>query len=300
MLAAPRPGLKDVLAFYEHRVGAICRDATLMLCPLDDHIVHRGDGVFETMKYVGRKIYQLDAHLERMQRSVKSIFLEPPCSWDEVREIVLQTAEVGGRDDGLIRVLIGRGAGGFGIDPKECPVPSLYIAAYASHPKPESFWEQGVTAFRVSVPAKQDWFAQIKSVNYLPNVLMKREAAEQGADFPICFDEHNFLAEGATENIALVDQAGNLVIPEFKHALAGTTVLRGVDLIKDETPVRIKSVTEGEVYDAKELMVFGTTADCVGIVRFNGKPIHDARPGPVTKRLRELLQNDLLENGTAF
>lgn len=300
MLDAIRPGTEEVLAFYDHRIGVIGTDPTLMLMPWDDHLVHRGDGVFESLKYVGRKLYQLDAHLRRMRVSCQAIHLEPPCTWDELREAVIEVAAAGNEPDGLIRILIGRGPGGFGIDPFESPVQSLYIVAYRKHARPEAYFEKGVTAFRTSIPAKQAWMATVKTTNYLPNVLMKREAVMKRMDFPFCFDDHGFLAEGATENVALVDDRGRLVIPEFTNALAGTTLMRAVDLVKGDMEIVFKGVTEDEIFAAREVMMVGTSFDCIGVVRYNGKPIHDAKPGPVARRIRQLLIEDLQKFGLVF
>lgn len=300
LLDAIRPGSEEVLAFYDHRVGVIGTDARLMLMPWDDHLVHRGDGVFETMKYVGRKIYQLDPHIRRMKLSCQALHLEPPCSWEELKQAVVEVARAGNESDGLLRVLVGRGPGGFGLDPYECPVQSLYLVAYRLHQKPEASFARGVTAFRSTIPAKQAWMATVKTTNYLPNVLMKREAVTRGLDFPFCFDPQGFLAEGATENVALVDADGRLVIPEFTNALAGTTLMRAVDLVKDEMEIMFKGVTEDELYAAREVMMVGTSFDCVGVVRYNGKPIFDAKPGPVSARIRALLAADLAKNGTPF
>lgn len=300
MLDAIRPGTEEVLAFYDHRIGVIGTDPTLMLMPWDDHLVHRGDGVFESLKYVGRKLYQLDAHLRRMRVSCQAIHLEPPCTWDELREAVIEVAAAGNEPDGLIRILIGRGPGGFGIDPFESPVQSLYIVAYRKHSRPETYFDKGVTAFRTSIPAKQAWMATVKTTNYLPNVLMKREAVMKRMDFPFCFDDHGFLAEGATENVALVDDRGRLVIPEFTNALAGTTLMRAVDLVKGDMEIVFKGVTEDEIFAAREVMMVGTSFDCIGVVRYNGKPIHDAKPGPVARRIRQLLIEDLQKFGLVF
>lgn len=300
MLAAPRPGAGQVLAFYEHRVGAICKDPALMLMPWDDHLVHRGDGVFETIKWVDGRVYLLDEHLARMGRSDKAIGLEPPCPWEEVREIVLEIGRATGVDKGLYRMLLGRGPGGFGIDPSECPTPSLYIAAYQYSPKPAAFYEKGVTAFRTSIPAKQSYLATIKSIDYLPNVLMKKEAAAKGKDFPVCFDAQDFLAEGATENIALVDASGCICVPNLNNALSGTTLLRVLELAKGEIPHCYKAISEEDIFIANEMIVLGTTAQCISIVEYNGKPVGDGKPGPVSKRLLELLKKDLVDYGVAL
>lgn len=300
LLEAIRPGSEEVLAFYDHRVGVIGTDPKLMLMPWDDHLVHRGDGVFESVKYEDRKLYQLDAHIRRIKISCQAIHLEPPCSWSELEEAIIEVARAGNEPDGLIRVLLGRGPGGFGLDPYESPVQSMYVVAYRMHKRPESAFEKGATAMRTSIPAKQAWMATVKTTNYLPNVLMKREAVNNHVDFPFCYDSNGFLAEGATENIALVDEAGRLVIPEFTNSLAGTTLMRAVDLLKDEMSVIFKGVSEAEVFAAREVMMIGTSFDAIGIVRYAGKPIFDARPGPVTRKVRALLQADLQQNGLLF
>lgn len=299
MMSVRRPGREDVLAFYEHRLGAICKDPQLMLLPWDDHIVHRGDGIFETMKFLGRRMYQLDAHINRMKRGAKAIHLEPPCTWERLREIVLEVAAATDAENGLVRVLLGRGPGGFGIDTKECPIPSLYVVCYKFTPKPQEWFDKGATAYHCTIPAKQDWIARIKTVNYLPNVLMKHEATEKGFNYPICFDDDEFLAEGATENMAIVDAQGTVVVPEFTNALAGTTLYRALELLaKEGVKSFFRKITENEIFDAREVLVFGTTGDCLSIVRYEGKPIHDARPGPIATRARELILQDIAENGT--
>nr|WP_034633847.1 aminotransferase class IV [Maridesulfovibrio bastinii] len=297
MLTAMRAGTEKVCAFYEHRVGMICTDPKVLLMPWDDHLVHRGDGVFETMKFVNGKLYQLDPHVRRMKRSAKSIYLEPPCSWDELKEIIIEVSRASECESGLVRVLLGRGCGGFGISTQECPVSSLYVVVYNLKPKPDEWYEKGITAFKTSIPAKQSYLATIKTIDYLPNVLMKREAEEKGFDFPFCFDHMGFLAEGATENVCIVEPSGTIHVPQFTNALAGTTLLRALELISGEVDIDYRAISEEEVLLAKEVIVCGTTLDAVSVVRYNTKPIHDVRPGPVSKRMRELLKEDIAKNG---
>ncbi|MFW5722276.1 MAG: aminotransferase class IV [Desulfohalobiaceae bacterium] len=297
MLSTPRPGEEKVLAFYEHRLDGICTDPRLMCIPLDDHIVHRGDGVFETMKWVEGRVYQLDQHLKRLLNSCRTIFLTPPIRSQDLRGLVLEVAAAAGTSAGLLSVFVGRGPGGSTTDYRECPQASLYVVARRFQGKSESFREQGVTAFKSTTPAKQCYLSRIKSVDYLPNVLMKREAVIKGYDYPFCFDDDGFLAEGATENICILNQEGQLIVPELRNALPGTTLLRGLELIKDDVPVYFQPVREDAVYLAREVILMGTTIDALNVVRYNDKPIHDARPGDVGRRLRELLVRDQLENG---
>jgi branched-chain amino acid aminotransferase len=142
--------------------------------------------------------------------------------------------------------------------------------------------------------------AKIKSVNYLPNVLMKKEAVDKGYDFALCFDENGYLAEGCIENVIIVDDQGKIIIPDLSNALSGTTLMRALDLIKNETSFVFRSIQESEIYEAREVILLGTTLDAISVVRYNGKPLHDVRPGPVSKRLRQLLIEDIRKDGLAF
>ena len=91
LMALPREGARSVTAFYEHRMGAICTDARFLLVPLDDHMVHRGDAIFESLTLLQGRVLQLDAHLARMRGSAEKLELNPSCSWEDVREIILAT-----------------------------------------------------------------------------------------------------------------------------------------------------------------------------------------------------------------
>ena len=296
----PRYGAANVTAFYEHRMGAICRDPHLLLVPLDDHMVHRGDAIFESLSLLEGRIIQLDAHLERMKHSADVLALEPPCPWEDVRRIIIDVAVTGGEPYGGLKVLLGRGCGGLGVDPAECSESSLYIVATRSRPMPESFWQKGLTAARSVIPAKQEWLAQIKSTNYLANALMTREAREKGVDVTFSFDENGFLAEAAIANVAMVDREGRMLMPEFRRALPGTTSLRAMELARAFMPVVITDITEEILEQASEILVLGTTCECVAVTHYNGKPVGDGRPGPMADRLRHLLHDALVTGGVPF
>jgi branched-chain amino acid aminotransferase len=293
----PRPGEENFLAFYDHRMGAIFTNPRLMLIPLDDHLVHRGDGVFEALRFEDGAIYQLDEHLLRLERSAGAIGLDFPVSPVELDELIRQVCLVSGAAEGNVLVFLGRGPGGFTLDTRECPQPSLYIVAKRFARKPESFWSAGVSAVRTRIPAKQGWMSKIKSVNYLPNVLMKKDAIEQGADYPLCFDDEGFLAEGSTENAVLVDKDGVFVIPELKNALTGTTLARAMNLAREFMPVMARPVPEDELYGCREIILLGTSIDAVSVVRYNGQTVGDGKPGPVSLRLRQLLVADRKAHG---
>ncbi len=289
-----------LLAFYDHSIGAICRDPKLMLIPVDDHLVHRSDGVFETLSYVNRRILSIDEHLARLMRSAKGIELAPACSLDSLREIVIEVAKASGQDSGSIRILMGRGPGGFSIDPAECRHSSLYVAAYHSPPTAQKNYEKGLTACKSKVPVKPPSLAKIKTTSYLHNVLMTMEAKKQGVDVVIGFDGDNYLAEAAIANIAMVDAKGTLVIPEFRNALAGTTILKLAELLKDTIAIETRPVYEDEMFTASELLLLGTGPGCIGIVEFEGKTIGTGTPGPVAAMLKKHIDEYHMSQGTPF
>jgi len=298
LLAAPRPGAANILAFLDYRVGAICKDPQFLLIPLDDHLCHRGDGVFETLAYRSRHALLLDAHLERLRNSASALHLAPPCPWEEVRALILDVARASGADQGSLRILLGRGPGGFGISPAECPVPSLYIIALHAQDVPETVYAKGFSACRSSIPARQSYLARTKNINYLPSVLMVEEARRRGFDVPLAFNDQGKLAESAIANVALVDTQGTLVTPDFSHSLPGTTLLKALELIGPHMPVSTRAVSEAEIYAARELLLFSTTPGCVAITSYEGRPIGDGRPGPTAKLLRQSLREALLREGT--
>lgn len=297
LLAKERPGEENVLAFYEHRMGEICKNPRLMLLPLDDHLAHRGDGIFETMKYVDGRMYGLDRHLERMKKSAAGLSLEPPCAWEHIRRIILEVAAAGGEKLGLVRVLLGRGPGGFGIDPAECPETSLYVVAYRLFEKSPEWYVRGLSGFRTSIPAKQGYLAGIKNANYLPNVLMTMEAGRLGFDVPFCFDGEGYLAESATASLCIVDKAGTIVAPVLTNALPGTTIRRALELVGDRAPHRMDRVDEAAVRNAAEVLLLSTSPDCVAVVSYEGQPIGAGTEGPVCRLLRQLIREDIARSG---
>ncbi len=293
-----RPGEENILAYYEHRMGAISTNPRLMLLPLDDHLAHRGDGVFETVKYVEGRLYRFEQHMARLKRSAEAIFLEPPCGWEEMEEIIKAVAAAGKESTGVLRILIGRGPGGFGISTQECPEASLYIVAYRFSQHSEEWYQKGLTGFRTSVPAKQSHMAKIKNANYLPNTLMVMEANKRGLDVPFCFSDDNHLAESAVANIFIVNKEGVLVNPKSENALAGTVASRAMELAEGKVATKVAPVTEDDIRNAKEAMMLGTGPECVAIVSYEGKPVGNGKEGDVAALLRKLIREDIKNTGT--
>ena len=301
-LAATRqPWHAHQYAMFSSSLGGIVTDPLWMTAPVDDHLVHRGDGVFETLKCVAGRIYLGREHIARLFRSAGHIGLVSPWSESDLIDIVRQVVRAGGKTDCLIRVLLSRGPGGFGVNPYECPRPGLYVIAHRLTPPFMDAHPGGARVKSSVIPVKAGVFATVKTCNYLPNALMKKEAVDAGVDFTVNFDEQGFLGEGATENIGLLTAARELLVPETGRILAGTTMLRTMELarplVERGVLARIAHarLTRDDVAKAAELYILGTTPDVTAIVEFDGQPVSGGRPGPMWKKLSDLLCRDIAQ-----
>ncbi len=300
MLAAKRPGKENILAFYEHRVGAICKDVDLLLIPLDDHLCHRGDGAFESISYRDGRLLQLDSHIKRMQTSAAGLKMQPPCSWDDLAHIIKEVAAASDSLNGAMRILLGRGPGGFGIAASECPQTSLYVVAIKSSIPTEQWYEKGLKACASAIPAKQGYLAKLKNTNYLPNVLMAEEATQRKVDVVFSFNDHNYLAEAAVANVAIVRADNTLVSPFFEQVLPGTTLCAALEYAKEFMNTEFCNITKEDIFAAKEVLLFGSTPLCVGVTHFEGQAIATGKTGPISHKLRHILLERLLAEGEPF
>jgi 4-amino-4-deoxychorismate lyase len=287
------------LAMYSTYIDGIVKDPALMLVPVDDHLVHRGDGVFEAIKCVNGQVFLLDQHLNRLESSAAKIFLPLPKTKAEIKEIILEAARITNASEVLFRLFISRGPGGFTTNPYESVGSQMYlILTSLKSPAPEKY-EKGIAIGKSLVPAKDGWLAQIKTCNYLPNVLMKKESVDRNLDFTVGFDAQGFMTESSTENILFVDQNNILVRPFLRHILKGTTMIRAFELSQkliDEkliAGVAERDLKESELIAAKEVMMAGTTLDVLPVTMYEGKPVATGQVGKVAKRLLELIREDM-------
>ena len=299
-----KPYHQNYLAMYSSVLGGVVTDPFLMTIPVDDHMVHRGDGIFEAFKCVNGNIYNLTAHLERLERSARAVYLTLPASLEHITDLVIGTIRIAGTRDCLIRLFVSRGPGGFTTNPYECPSSQIYIVACNPSVYPEEQSTEGVFIKSSSIPVKKSYFATIKSCNYLPNVLMKKEAVDAGVQYTVSIDESGFLGEGSTENIGLVTPDRTLKFPRFARILKGTTVTRVAELAESLVAngkleqVVFEDITLNEAYSGAEILLFGTTFDILPAVTFDGHAIGSGRPGEIYQLLLELLTRDIESNKT--
>ncbi|MBO4368681.1 MAG: aminotransferase class IV [Desulfovibrio sp.] len=302
LFALSRPGAEHYLAFYDHRLKAVCNDPHSFFIPLDDHICHRGDGLFESICFRKGRIFALEAHMERMRQGAEALSLVPPCTWEEMPSIILEVVRSVHVPDGDIRVFLSRGPGGFGISPKECPTAGFYVVVLKAHLEAEERYAKGISAFTSRIPPKQPYLARIKNTNYLPNVFMAKEAEEKGKDVAVSFDEHGIMGEAAIANIALITKDDLFVCPKLTSILAGTTLLTAMEIVQERMPCVERDISHDDIWEAREILLLTSSKLCVAITEFDGKKIGEGemrgKPGPISVWLKKRLFEVLYESGS--
>ena len=285
-------------AFYSSQLGGIVTDPALMVVPFDDHMVHRGHGIFDTAAIEAGKIYDLEAHLDRFIRSAKNSKLQLPAR-ETMRDIIVRTTAASGQRQGSIRYWASAGPGSLGLTPAAGAEPGFFVMISAGLGYPDTWYTQGLRMMTTTYPIKPPLYAVTKSVNYLPNVLMQMEALEHGLDNGIFVDEDGNVGESSNMNVAFITADGVLKHPKFDHILSGCTSLRLLELAKTLQArgrlkdVQVCDVPVAEARAAREMLLIGSSVKVAPIVEWDGKPIGDGKPGPLARELREVLQEDM-------
>jgi branched-chain amino acid aminotransferase len=298
--SAKNPARSGYKAMYSTWWHGIVTDPALMVVPVDDHQVHRGDAVFEAMKCVNGCVYLANEHLDRLDRSAASLSLKNPLNRSQMLEVLEKTLQASGLKNALFRLFLSRGPGQFSTNPYDSVGPQVSLVVTELRSIPAEKIENGVSVGISKIPVKDPWLAQIKSCNYLPNVLMKKEAVDRGLDFTIGVGPHGDLTEGSTENFFLVDDSGVLVRPRLAGILSGTTMMRAFELAPSLIAEGLlASITERDLHledlsRAREIMMAGTTLDVIAVTQIEKNKVGNGNPGPVAMRLRELILSDQL------
>ena len=286
-------------AFYSSQLGGVVTDPSLMVIPFDDHMVHRGHGIFDTAGLVNGKIYDLDAHLDRFWLSAERSRLKLPAPREEVRDIIIRTTALSKAREGSIRYWLSSGPGSLELVPAASAEPGFFVMIFAGLSYPERWNTEGARVMTTTYPIKAPIYAITKATNYLPNVLMQMEAKEAGFDNGVFIDANGHVGESSNMNVAFVTRGGVLVHPKFDHVLAGCTSLRLLELavaLRDKHIIRdieVRDIPVAEARAAREMMLLGSSVKVVSIVQWDDHVIGDGKPGPVVKALRELLEEDM-------
>lgn len=287
-------------AFYSSQLGGIVTDPALMVIAFDDHMVHRGHGIFDTASLVDSKIYDLDAHFDRFIKSAERARLTLPETPQRLKEIIVETTEVAGHSDGAIRYWLSSGPGSLELSPAKGAKPGFFVMVFGGLQYPEHWYTEGLKVMTTTYPIKPSLYAITKTTNYLPNVLMQMEAKAAGLDNGVFVDAEGNVGESSNMNVAFVMHDGVLRHPTFDHILAGCTSKRMLELAPALvqqgllTGVEVCKIPVAEARAAREMLLIGSSVKVAPIVEWDGKMIGDGRPGPVAAALKALLEADMI------
>ncbi|XP_027082878.1 D-amino-acid transaminase, chloroplastic-like isoform X1 [Coffea arabica] len=287
---------EQYLAMYSSVFGGITTDPSAMVIPMDDHMVHRGHGVFDTAAIMDGYLYELDQHLDRFIRSATTAKIKLPFDRDSIRRILIQTVSASKCRKGSLRYWLSAGPGDFQLSSSGCHQSALYAIVIQNQSPPDY---SGIRVVTSSIPIKPPQFAVMKSVNYLPNALSKMEAEENGAYAAIWLDFDGFIAEGPNMNVAFVTKEKELLMPEFDKILSGCTARRALVLAESLVRegilqnIRVDKVTVEEGKNAVEMMLIGSGVLIRSVVQWDEQVIGDGKEGPVSKALLKLILEDM-------
>ena len=262
-----------------------------------DHGLLYGDGVFEGIRAYSGRVFRLEEHLQRLYASARSVAIEVPVSLDEMREIVLHTLRRNKLKDSYIRLMVTRGVGDLGLDPRKCDKASIICITDTIKLYPADAYEQGMRIIIASTRKNSpDCLSpRIKSMNYLNNILAKVEAIGAGVAESLMLDKNGFLTECTSENIFLIKNRVLYTPTAVVGILEGITRSVVMELAQRAgIEVQMAFLTPHDLYTSDESFVTGTGAEILPVVEVGHRKIGDGRVGPVTKQLlaafRELTQ----------
>jgi len=265
-----------------------------------DHGLLYGDGVFEGIRSYNRRVFKLKEHIDRLFESSRSIMLKIPLSKEQLIKAVVQTIKANKLDNAYIRLVVTRGEGDLGLDPRKCHKgATVVIIADRIALYPEKLYREGLTI--VTVPTVRNLpealNPQIKSLNYLNNILAKIEAGNAGCDEAIMLDSLGYVAECTGDNIFVAKNGHLYTPPQCMGTLRGITRDSVLEIArKNKIPAHEHVITRHEVYISDECFLTGTAAEIIPVVKVDGRIIGNGSPGKLTlsliKKFKELTSKD--------
>jgi len=253
-----------------------------------DHGLLYGDGVFEGIREYNGVVFKLKEHIDRLYRSAHVLTLKIPLTKDEMLSAVVETLRKNKLKDSYIRLVVTRGLGDLGLDPRKCPKPSIIIITDTISLHATDAKDNGITTMfswvrRNPVDATSH---EIKSLNYLNSVLAKIEANANGVDEALCLESNGYIAEGVGENVFIVKKGELLTPPTSTGALAGITAEVVTQIAaKLKIKLTVTNLTPFMIFTADEAFFTGTAMEMVPIREVNKRQIGIGKPGPITKKM---------------
>ena len=254
-----------------------------------DHGFLYGDGVFEGIRAYNGRIFRLEEHVDRLYESAKAIALDIPMSKAEMSELLLEACRVNNLRNAYLRPIVARGVGDLGLDPRKCKTPTVIVMAREFGALYGDKYEKGLKLCTVSPRrnSPNSLSPNIKSLNYLNNIMARLEVNAQGCDEGIMLDMQGFVSEATADNIFLIKK-GVVITPPTYNSLKGITRQAVIDIAKDlGYDVQEVPITMFDVYNADEVFITGTAAEIAPCVIVDNRTIGEGKPGAVTKHLIE-------------
>jgi branched-chain amino acid aminotransferase len=253
-----------------------------------DHGLLYGDGIFEGIRAYNGRVFRLKEHIDRLFYSAKAILLNVPMSHRRLMQATVEACRKNKLRDGYIRLLVTRGAGTLGLNPRNCRRPSVIIIADKIQVYPKELYERGMDI--VTVPTVRNLHSAlnpaIKSLNYLNNVLAKIEANNSGVEEAVMLNAEGFVAECTADNLFIVKNGKLSTPPLSAGALYGITRQTVIELAEQfGISVSEPNLTRYDLFCADECFLTGTGAEIVPVVKIDGRAIGTGKPGPITKQL---------------
>ena len=253
-----------------------------------DHGFLYGDGVFEGIREYNGLVFKLKEHIDRLYRSAHAIMLKIPLTKEEMTACVVETLRKNKMEDSYIRLVVSRGVGDLGLDPRKCPQPTVVIITDTISIRASNAKEVGITTMFSWVRRNpvDSTTAEIKSLNYLNSVLAKIEANACGVDEALCLETNGCVVEGVGENVFIVKNGELFTPPSSTGALAGITAQVVAQLAaKLHIKLNVTDLTPFMIFTADEAFFSGTAMEMVPIREVNRRQIGEGKPGPITKKL---------------
>jgi branched-chain amino acid aminotransferase len=255
-----------------------------------DHGLLYGDGVFEGIRAYHGRVFKLKEHIDRLFYSAKAILLEIPMSHAALMKATVETCRANKLRDGYIRLVVTRGVGTLGLNPRTCKKPSVIIIADKIQLYPPEYYQRGLDI--ITVPTVRNLHSAlnpaIKSLNYLNNILAKIEANNAGVEEAVMLNAEGFVAECTGDNLFIVKNRALFTPPLSAGALYGITRQTVIELAEEAgLKVSEPNLTRYDLFNADECFLTGTGAELIPVVKIDGRVIGSGKPGPITRWLEE-------------
>ena len=255
-----------------------------------DHGLLYGDGVFEGIRVYGGKIFEHEAHIHRLYRSAVGIRLNIPTDPKTLMANVEKTIKANDIEDGYIRLIVTRGVGALGLNPLVCEKAMIIIIADTIQLYPQELYDNGLKVVSANTVRNHPLAIspQIKSLNYLNNILAKLEALDRDMLEAIMYNHQGYVAEATVDNIFIVTNGKIMTPPISAGSLDGITRDTVIRLARQSGyEVLEENLTRFDLYTADEIFLTGTGAEVIGVVEVDNRKIGSGRPGPITKDLHK-------------